>query len=978
MDTPSANSELDLQLNTSQLNANAAAWHVLGLLLSHGGPARPSDLASSFTLLYPNPEFIRFLCSIPNSPLRLADNHFVTFSQIGFAAIAHFFANSDVITRCLDLPDYVPRLLATNVRSSNIVRTYCRKRKRLMPEIEDLPQMKKKSYFQVSEGEMNLNQAVMKMPPGFQRLSSQFKTLQGSGTLSRFSMLSEYDSCILEKNMFRPSMLTEFSSGQFGSEIEKHEHDNKEFKFPKLEDCGYYLSEGTLPRIHETVAEERMNSAPLLELSLLNQTMGDSEGIKFGDIGIVNPTNSMNICTSPKVEVDGQMLVSPEENDAVTQGCESLTEDVNGKRKEVLLHESGGCRGRKENQPMDSTYKDNSEKSRCETNKEAVFMVRPRIEVHLHGQGDMLNDLTKHSSLRKSNNNDETNSKRKSIDPTTENCKCRPDKEKKQTSEKLKIKCNCDRNMNTKEKKELSTENRKKDSSIINNNIEKKPFPDFEQFIVEEEEGSGGYGTVYRARRKTDGVTFAIKSPHANANRNYVHNEMKMLERLGGKNFVIKYEGSFTSESGDCFVLEHVEHDRPEILKKEITIMDLQWYGYCLFKALAGLHKQGIVHRDIKPGNFLYSRKVNKGYLIDFNLALDMRKKFGITDNTKSILKSAVPIDGAKSVLPMKSSKKLVNGRSQEAVNKNAGKASKSLLPPGNLKRKVDKAKGLTDNNSKRNIIRSQGGDGSGITCAKDGTSNRTPSAERLREPLPSQGRKELLSLAQEAMQGGGYHNASLNSPTSKRKRVAAPPVDADTKFLYPTPMPLHANGIAIRGAGLPKSKGDGKHKKESPCAGTKGFKAPEVLFRSMYQGPKADIWSAGVTLLYLIIGRPPFSGDTDQNIKEIAKLRGSEDLWEVAKLHDHESLFPTELLDVKYLSPVKLGDWCARNTRRPDFLDSAPRSLLDLVDKCLMVNPRHRITAEEALRHDFFKPCHEAFRKHRLLQQHGENSLVS
>lgn len=30
---------------------------------------------------------------------------------------------------------------------------------------------------------------------------------------------------------------------------------------------------------------------------------------------------------------------------------------------------------------------------------------------------------------------------------------------------------------------------------------------------------------------------------------------------------------------------------------------------------------QGIVHRDVKPGNFLFSRKLNKGYLIDFNLA---------------------------------------------------------------------------------------------------------------------------------------------------------------------------------------------------------------------------------------------------------------------------------------------------------------------------------------------------------------------
>lgn len=31
---------------------------------------------------------------------------------------------------------------------------------------------------------------------------------------------------------------------------------------------------------------------------------------------------------------------------------------------------------------------------------------------------------------------------------------------------------------------------------------------------------------------------------------------------------------------------------------------------------------QGVVHRDVKPGNFLFSRKLNKGYLIDFNLAM--------------------------------------------------------------------------------------------------------------------------------------------------------------------------------------------------------------------------------------------------------------------------------------------------------------------------------------------------------------------
>ena len=32
------------------------------------------------------------------------------------------------------------------------------------------------------------------------------------------------------------------------------------------------------------------------------------------------------------------------------------------------------------------------------------------------------------------------------------------------------------------------------------------------------------------------------------------------------------------------------------------------------------------------------------------------------------------------------------------------------------------------------------------------------------------------------------------------------------------------------------------------------------------------------------------------RNLKDIAKLRGSEDLWEVAKLHNRESSFPEVL----------------------------------------------------------------------------------
>lgn len=76
------------------------------------------------------------------------------------------------------------------------------------------------------------------------------------------------------------------------------------------------------------------------------------------------------------------------------------------------------------------------------------------------------------------------------------------------------------------------------------------------------------------------------------------------------------------------------------------------------------------------------------------------------------------------------------------------------------------------------------------------------------------------------------------------------------------------------------------------------------------------------------------------------------------------------ELYESKYLKGMKLIKWCELNTKRREFLDAIPRSLLDLVDRCLTVNPRQRISAEDALKHDFFHPVHESLRNQRLLKQ--------
>jgi serine/threonine protein kinase len=52
-----------------------------------------------------------------------------------------------------------------------------------------------------------------------------------------------------------------------------------------------------------------------------------------------------------------------------------------------------------------------------------------------------------------------------------------------------------------------------------------------------------------------------------------------------------------------------------------MSVSDTRAYMTGLLDALAFIHRRGIVHRDVKPSNFLFSRATGRSMLVDFGLA---------------------------------------------------------------------------------------------------------------------------------------------------------------------------------------------------------------------------------------------------------------------------------------------------------------------------------------------------------------------
>jgi eukaryotic-like serine/threonine-protein kinase len=147
-----------------------------------------------------------------------------------------------------------------------------------------------------------------------------------------------------------------------------------------------------------------------------------------------------------------------------------------------------------------------------------------------------------------------------------------------------------------------------------------------DRFTIEQLEGFGGMGQVYRARDRRSSGLVALKVLHDGERLEIGRfaREAQVLATLSHPGIVRYIDSGITAEGEPYLVMEWLSGETlsARLQRTQITLAESLALGRRVASALGAIHRRGVVHRDLKPSNlFLRGSAIDEVVLIDFGMA---------------------------------------------------------------------------------------------------------------------------------------------------------------------------------------------------------------------------------------------------------------------------------------------------------------------------------------------------------------------
>jgi len=156
------------------------------------------------------------------------------------------------------------------------------------------------------------------------------------------------------------------------------------------------------------------------------------------------------------------------------------------------------------------------------------------------------------------------------------------------------------------------------------------------RFELGSETASGGMGDIYRGRDLQTGSPVAVKllTPPSSTEAARFAREAALLAEVSHPGIVRYLAHGATTDGRQFLVMEWIEGQtlRERLSENGLTIVESVRAVQRIAEALAEVHRRGIIHRDIKPGNLMFPEGVvEQVKIVDFGIARRTDDQVGLT-----------------------------------------------------------------------------------------------------------------------------------------------------------------------------------------------------------------------------------------------------------------------------------------------------------------------------------------------------------